>query len=120
MLSMYTKAKGSEHLDNLVAGAWKFRDARKIKRGIGVTVAELVETAQAMVNAGIGTGRFAHVFVRGTGPDELGICFMYELGQEDIGSDLQERTKDFLMRRHGAACKGWDIGHGIDIVNLTN
>ena len=122
MLDTYITANGSQHLENVVAGAWKFRNADKTKKDIGTTVAELVETAKEMVNAHIGAGRFAHVFVRETGPDELGICFMYELGEDEVdgNTDLREHTRDFLMRRHGAACKGWDIGHGIDILNLTN
>lgn len=121
MLDMYTKATGNEHRENLVAGAWKFHD--ESKKPFGVSVEELVETAKELVNSGIGTGKFVHVFVRGTGHDELGICFMYELGEEEVNrrhEDLKQPYRDFFMRRHGSAFKGWDIGSGIDLITLAN
>lgn len=123
-LHTYTKAKFSVHQPHLIAGAWKFLDAKKNKR-FGVTTDELAETAIEMVNASIGKGRFVHVFVRGTGPDEIGLCFMYEatieeMEAKDRGEDLKMAYIDFFRRRHGAAFKGYDIGTGVDVIDLAD
>ena len=124
MLDTFTTATDFTHHPNLIAGAWKFLDAQKNER-YGVTTDVLAQTAVELVNANIGKGRFLHVFVRGTGPDEIGLCFMYEATDEEMsdkknGEDLRMAYIDFFRRRHGVAFKGYDIGTGVDVVNLTN
>ena len=117
-LKKYVQANASESFQNIVAGAWKFRDK---PLPFGTSTDELVETAIELVNARIGTGKFIHVFVRGTGKKEIGICFMYELCDDEIKKHreaLRRPYEDFFRRRHGAAFRGWDIGTGVDIINL--
>jgi len=125
MLNPIDRARQTGHQDNLMAGAWKFLSA-KTNPCYGVTVEQLTETAKELINAGIGKGRFIQLYVRGTGHDEIGLCFMYEFTQEEAEedhgkcADWKSPYIDFFMRRHGVAYKGYDIGTGIDLVNLAD
>jgi hypothetical protein len=122
MFDTYKTAKGYNTQKHLVAGAWKFGEKTNSAH-FGVEMSELVATAQELVNSGIAKGGFIHVFVRGTGKHELGICFMYEPTLDERAKTFAELRKpyiDFFRRRHGAAFKGWDICTGIDVIELTN
>jgi hypothetical protein len=121
---MNVKATRPYFHPELIAGIWKFRNVEK-DRTYGVSKAALAATAIEMVNLGIGKGKFLRVFVRGTGPDEIGLCFEYEATAEEVETKesrdaLKASYIDFFMRRHGAGYKVYDFSTGIDVILLVN
>lgn len=120
MTDNFLRAGGVQFSPDLIAGIWKFRDVRKHK--FGVTTGQLAKTAIEMVNERIGQGTFLHVYVRGTGDDEIGICFKYRPTKEELSEirELREAFDDFFKRRHGGAVKGWDICTGITEITLES
>jgi hypothetical protein len=122
--TMGIRAIGSSSYPRLVAGAWKFRNVEK-DPDYGVSEEDLAETAIDMVNAGIGKGTFKRVFVRGTGPDEIGLCFEYEATDAEVETKesrdaLKAAYIDFFKRRHGNGYKGYDYATGIEVITLID
>ncbi len=125
MSGKYTLTGQSIEQSNQVAGAWKF--SSDTDKPCHTSAAELVVTARMMVETFNSRLKFTSVMVRGTAARELGICFVGVIeGFYDFDPKLQEKEtlmdlmRDFMMKNHGMAFKGHDLGFGITEIVLKN
>lgn len=108
---------------NTSTGAWKFRQYRTHGDQFAVTDVDLIDIAIELVNRNPGGGVYCNVFIRSTSQNELGIYFIYQVSRKELDEPNEvtmRRYEDFFQRRHGAAFKGYDIGHSMTRIILVN
>lgn len=117
---MAVTATGVQVLSEMIAGAWKFHRYGDYE----ADVATLAALAQTLVNVNPGGGIYHDAFVRSTGRNELGICFIYEPHKNEWDPKAEhprikmEPYQDFFRRRCGIHFKGYDIGHSVTKITL--
>ena len=123
---MSVRATGHEQdpEGHLAQGTFKFHFKYMEKGGENlfpycVTKEALIETAIAMVNKEVGSGEFLTVSVLGTADGELGIGFLYRMNHvESRYKFIIANFEDWFKKRHGAAYKGYSIGHNPVLITL--